>query len=534
VLTQKVLNAVLQLGTRHPSLRGQVVETISAYIQNCNRFTTYFNTQRKGEDNIPGVEEVNGSQTMGVREILGISTLTTSLIGFLDAATHNLDFWMLEERWRLIQDCDELFSDDFLVTVETALSTMRHAPNSMNEVQMWKQYQKQYSASNRPLGAMLLRESFMRMISACSCSLTMTAHPTYDQNVLAHLVLQPRPKYGNHSEGEVSLVDLIAQISVREISRLEEGSDYLQLSSSWQKRLAHSVKALALTSLLCCTLISQEAVDTDALMSLLEASIADPSQAIDQHLVTVVLRSMAMLSSSSPATAAALGRSMPGIIVKTPLTPQAAAVAADCLLFVLKELPQDTVITTLYSLGNALSARNGAESSGSYALFNDISMDSHNGITNGSREARISSVNLLASTGSGTGLEPSAYAAVIHAIVRIATGINDSTITALALSMLIQKVGKVSMSVDLKIISEAAILASQGGASEFRAVLRLYMRLSQQGLAQNDQALLDAVCSSFVIFVQELTYVGIQLPILSQQHTQRWFRAIRSILTALT
>ena len=439
---------------------------------------------------------MNGNQTMGVRELLGISTLTTSLIGFLDAATHNLEFWLLEERWRLIQDCDELLSDDFLITVETALSTMRHAPSSIGEVQMWKQYQKQYSVSNRPLGAMLLRESFMRMISACSCSLTMTAHPAYDQDVLAHLVLQPRQKYGNHSEAEVALVDVIAQISVREISRLEEGSDYLQLSSSWQKRLAHSVKALALTSLLCCTLMSEEAVDTDALMSLLEASIADPSQAIDQHLVTVVLRSMAILSNSSPATAAALGRSIPGIIVRTPLTPQAAAVAADCLLFVLKELPQDTVITTLYSLGNALSARNGAESSGSYALFNDISVDTHNGITNGAQEARISSVNLLASTGSGTGLEPSAYAAVIQAIVRVATGINDSTITALALSMLIQKVGKVSMSVDLKIISEAAILASQGGASEFRAVLRLYMRLSQQGLAQSDQALLDAVrCS---------------------------------------
>lgn len=533
MLTQKVLNAALQLGTRHPSLRGQVLEAISAYIQNCSRFATYFNTQRKGKDNLEGVEEVNGNQTMGIRELLGISTLATSFIGFLDAATHNLDFWMLEERWRLVQDCDELLSDDFLVTIETALSTVRHAPNSIAEVQMWKQYQKQYSVSNRPLGAMLLRESFMKLISACSCSLVTTAHPAYDADVLAHLIFQPRRRHSKHTEAELTLVDGVAQISVREISRLEEGSDYLQLSSSWQKRVAHSVKALALTSLLCCTLMSDEAVDTDALMSLLEASIADPSQAIDQHLITVVLRSMAMLSSVAPSTAAALGRSMPGIIVKTPLTLKAAAVAADCLLFVLKELPQDTVITTLYSLGNALSARNGAESSGSYALFNDVSMDSHNGIINGAQEARISSVNLLASTGSGTGLEPSAYAAVIQAIVRVATGINDSTITALALSMLIQKVGKVSMSVDLKIISEAAILASQGGASEFRAVLRLYMRLSQQGLAQNDQALLDAVSSLVCAVAFVLIYVGIQRQILSQQHAQRWFRAVRGVLAAL-
>jgi len=93
----------------------------------------------------------------------------------------------------------------------------------------------------------------------------------------------------------------------------------------------------------------------------------------------------------------------------------------------------------------------------------------------------------------GTANDPAVYDAVVQAIVTVASGIGDPTLTALALSMLVQKVGKINMSVDLKIISEAAILASTGGVGEFRSLLRLYMSLSQQGLTKPDQALLDAV-----------------------------------------
>jgi phosphatidylinositol 4-kinase len=495
VLSHKVLNAVLNLGKNHPSLRGQVLESVSTYVENCTRFAAYFNSQRRGHDGVNG----NGSEEhdhhgLGSRELSGVSTLATSLLGFLEATARNLDFWTLQERWQLIRDIDTILSDDFLTTTETALSTIRHSMSGSDDLRSWKQYQKNYAVLNRPIGAMLLRESFMYIVAGCSGLLITTSDNVRDYGVLATIMSQTKPSPTMHSEPVLALVDVIATISARETTRLEEGSDYLQLGSAWQQRLAHSVKALAFMSFLCCALINEEAADPDVLMLWLDASLADSSQSLDPALVTVVLRSMAILSTLSPATAATLGRSLPRTIVKTPLPTEGAVVAADALLFVLKQLPSDMVITTLYGLGNALSARNGAEAPGSYALFNDLSLESHHQLMNGLPDARGSTANLLASIGAEH--DPNVYNAVIQAIVRVATGFNDSTVTALALSMLIQKVGKISMPVDLKIIQEAAILSTLGGAGEFRAVLRLYMRLSQQALAERDHALQDAVSSS--------------------------------------
>jgi len=433
---------------------------------------------------------------MGARELLGISTMTTSLVGFLDAAARNLSFWTSEERRQLIQEYDELLSDDFLVTVETALSTIRHAPIGTEEIRSWRQFQKQYSAVGRPLGAMLLREGFMRLVMVTASSMVVSSTTTNENNVLQTIMARTAQSLSADSQAHPALVDIIATISAREIVKLEDGSDYLQLGSTWQQRLAYVVKASALTSFLCCALMNEEAADADVLMPWLEASLADQSQAKDAHLVTVVLRTMAALATISPAIATTLGRSMPRIIVRTPFSPEASKVAADCLLFVLRQLPQDTVITTLYSLGNALSVRHGGADAppGNYALFNDLSMESQH-----PRDSTVSSVNLLSSV--GTASDPAVYDAVVQAIVTVASGIGDPTLTALALSMLVQKVGKINISVDLKIISEAAFLASTGGVSEFRSLLQLYMSLSQQGLTKPDQALLDAVSLRLVPIV---------------------------------
>jgi len=425
---------------------------------------------------------------MSARELLGISTLTTSMVGFLDAAARNLSFWTFEERHRLIQEYDELLSDEFLVTVETALSTVRHAPVGTEAIRTWRQFQKQYSASGRPLGAMLLREGFMRLVMVTASSMVISSKSINEVDLLQTIMAQATQSRGSPSEAHLALVDIIATISAREIVKLEDGSDYLQLGSTWQQRLAYIVKASALTSFLCCALMNEEAADADVVMPWLEASLADQAQAKDVHLVTVVLRTMAVLATLSPATVTALGRSMPRIIVRTPMSPEGSRVAADCLLFILRQLSQDTVITTLYSLGNALSVRHGGADAppGNYALFNDLSMESQH-----PRDSTASTVNLMSSV--GTANDPAVYDAVVQAIVTVASGIGDPTLTALALSMLVQKVGKINMSVDLKIISEAAILASTGGVGEFRSLLRLYMSLSQQGLTKPDQALLDAV-----------------------------------------
>jgi phosphatidylinositol 4-kinase len=59
--------------------------------------------------------------------------------------------------------------------------------------------------------------------------------------------------------------------------------------------------------------------------------------------------------------------------------------------------------------------------------------------------------------------------------------------------MLLQKIEKVSRSVDARIITEAAGLALSGGPLEFRSLLKLYAKLSHDGVIQNNEILLAAV-----------------------------------------
>jgi phosphatidylinositol 4-kinase len=59
--------------------------------------------------------------------------------------------------------------------------------------------------------------------------------------------------------------------------------------------------------------------------------------------------------------------------------------------------------------------------------------------------------------------------------------------------MLLQKIDKVSRSIDARIITETTALALSGGMLEFRGLLKLYARISHEGVIQNNEALLLAV-----------------------------------------
>jgi phosphatidylinositol 4-kinase len=100
----------------------------------------------------------------------------------------------------------------------------------------------------------------------------------------------------------------------------------------------------------------------------------------------------------------------------------------------------------------------------------------------------------IISLGPSDGEEPSfVHSTTIEAIVWIAWTCKVEKIIALAASMLIQKIGRISLEVDAKIITETAILAVHSAPSDLRALLKLYSRLCHDNLAKNNTLILDAV-----------------------------------------
>lgn len=483
VLTSALTKAILELGQRHARLRERALEAVFSYITNSTDLARHLAAPHFNDDKMDSAYAED-------LEPRGIVRLSTSMLGFLAAAAQNARFWTSLGRLDVIAAFQAMLSEEFLLASESAFSIIRNAHDS-DDLAEWRHYLKQYAAMGQPLNALLLRRGFMKFVMACAVLLILpqSFQSRPDQDALASIMLLSVHKRDEMREGDVEMAERIADIAAQELTNLENSSDYLELGSTWQQHLANSLKASSLASFLLCTIVNDKAAEPEVMMHWLEESLADPTQIIDQTLACSVLRCMAIMAKHSSAVASNLSRTLPHFLTKEPLTQRVAVVAAECLLFVMKLLPQETVITTLYSLGNSLSVDKNNDASGNFALFADTGMDFEHALN--SDHSRVGSTVYLGPDHPEE--SSSTYETVILAIVTIVKGFADEKITALALSMLVQKVGKISVSVDSKIITQAAVIAIDGGAADFRALLRLYTRLSHDNTIQNNQTLLIAV-----------------------------------------
>ena len=419
--------------------------------------------------------------------------LAISFLGFLEAAAKDAGFFNANEQIRLIETIKDIFSDKFMTALEAAFSTLRNAKGLEFEVKDWKRWMKHYAAIGRPLGGMLLRQAFMAFVCSCASLRTIPPDAVGDEDVLDMLQSRKRLQTVRNASSSSEILESIADIAADEYAMIEAGSDYLQLGSAWQHRLAFRVKAYALESFLYCSLLQEDAADPELLLTWLESTLADPVQMADEVLATTALKSLAILGQTSHTTASNLSRSLPRYMVQGCFDTRLALVAANTLSRILNVLPGDTTITTLYSLGNVLSATSGADRIGNPTAFNAGMARANQGINGTKQQPTGSSISIeLSELGDSSVM----YGTVIQIIVGVASKSQDEKMIALAQSMLVQKIGRVNIAVDAKIITEVATLSIYGGLLEFRSLLKLYSKLSHDAVVEQNQLLSNAVSQS--------------------------------------
>lgn len=486
-MSYHLANAALAIGTKHTSLSDTVLNEIWKYLDLSLRIVTSIGTAQRLDIRVEASSDHD--------EAVHVAAITASLLGFLRAAASHAPFWSASARLRLIETLRSIMSESFLVCVESAFSTIRNSHSSKLALHDWKRYSRQYAAAGRPLGAMLLQQAFLQVVVSCITLEVADAGMLPKADVLDILISQGHGvKVGINAE-EIALVEVVTEIATEEMRVLEDGSDYLQLGSVWQQRLAFAAKACALKTFLICMVIDEDIADADTLMMWLENTMADMVQMADETLATVVLRSMPIVARLVPAVALSLSRSLPRFIVQDGPREQTAVAAASTLAQILQLLSQDAIITTLYSLGNVLSSGGTADRAINGSASPDGSLGkSRNGATN-LKQLSGSAISLLLSNDEENLL---VYGNVVRAIVEIARSCKDDKITALAQSMLIQKFGRVNANLDARIIAEAAVLAAYGGPLEFRSLLKLFSKLGHDGIVQDNSLLLKAVSTNFM------------------------------------
>ncbi|KAL6403051.1 Phosphatidylinositol 4-kinase stt4 [Ilyonectria robusta] len=475
-----VTAALLALGINYDELQENVADKLWSFVNSCKRATESILSPQAGDPDNPHLEDA-----------IRTATITVALVGFLDAAAAQADFWRAGGRLALIQKIKSLLSEPFMIAVETALSTIRNSHSQDREVKEWKRYLRHYASSGRPLGAMLLHRSFMWLVVASTSLMVETGGKLRESHILDILMARGsdlRGKFLQGHEADFQTVEAYTAFTIGEINYIDAGVDFIRMGSPDQQSLAYSVKAAALISYLNCSLLNEDAADADILMNWLQETLDDSVQMADETLASVTLRCLALICQASPSFSSAVSRIVPRFIVQGAPQGETVKVASNSLAYVLKMLSQDAVISTLYTLGNVLSP--GTEQA--FANGQTNGAVGENGLASiyANRQSMGSSISLQM-----YGEEETALVSgnVVQVICGVAAACNDEKITALAQSMLQQKLEKVNTGVDARIISGAAALALEGGQLEFRSLLKMFTRLCHTGVVENQMFLLEAV-----------------------------------------
>ena len=477
-LSYHVTAALLSLGVHHVDVQQTVSDNISQFINACAHATE-------------SVSQADDDDPAALEDAIRTATLTVAILGFLDAASAQADFWRSGGRLGLITRLRDLLSQPFLVAVESAFSTIRNSHSRDRYVKEWKRWLRHYDDIGRPLGAMLLQRSFMWLLVA-GTSLLVAEEDALRSTHILDIIMSGnglrRPLTAKSGEADFRSVETYATVAIDQMNYLESSADFDSLSPAKQK-LAFAVKGSALISYLNASTLNEDAADGDVLLAWLEDTLGDPPSMADQDLAPIVLKSMALLCRVSPSYAINVSRLLPRFIVQSGATRQIITIASKCLAFVLQMLSADAVITTLYTLGNVLSPGN--ERQVANGLNGDSRYDGQDvSHVYAGRHSTGSSISLQVS---GEEDSSTIQGNVVQAICEIASTCKDEKITGLAQSMLAQKIIKLSGPVDARVITGAAALALSGGQSEFRNILKRYSSVAHDAVLENREGVLNAV-----------------------------------------
>ncbi|PKS11831.1 hypothetical protein jhhlp_001125 [Lomentospora prolificans] len=472
--------ALLVLGNNYEDLEDKVAEAIWAFVSACG----------VAAENVVALQ-AEEAETSNVEDAIRTATIAIALLGFMDAASAQIDFWRAGGRLALVKRLRGVLSESFLLAVETAFSTLRNAHQNERLSKEWRHHLRHYAGTGRPLGAMLLQRSFSWLVVSATSLLVVDANYLRHSHVLDLLISgegRLRPLSSRSSEADFRSVEWYSSLIVDQMNFLEASADFdQQLATSWQQKMAFAVKSSSLMAYLCCAILNVEAADIEVLMSWLEDVLGDPVQMADEALATTVLKSITLVCRISPMLSGTVSRLLPRLIVQSAANSGTVATASNCLASVLRMLSKDAMITTLYTLGNVLSPGSNRAVNGANG---DLSTDSPDVPVYAGRHSTGSSISLQLEGEEHTAV---AYGNVVQAICGIADASQDEKIIALAQSMLLQKIGKVNSSVNAQIITGAAALSLKGGQLEFRTLLKMYTRISRIAVAENKEPLMNAV-----------------------------------------
>ncbi|KAI5302584.1 phosphatidylinositol-4- kinase, partial [Ascosphaera pollenicola] len=482
-VSRAVSTALLYLACRFDSFSATVKEACTAFLDNSVGAVIALPALQ------PKADDDNACHDPAV--LAAVASITVCISSFMEVAGNFAYLWSPSERLAIINLVRELLSEQFLLTVETALSQLRAINYTVRTLLDWKRYISRYDTKGTPLGSILLRRSLVIFVQRAT-SLAQSDKPCTDADSSLEAYITNLSTLRAQVDVHPPLVEASAEVIVDQIASLDTCPAVLVNDTTSQQCLILSLRAFAVVGFLNCLILAEDYANPDLLLTWLDQTLTGTGQSGYSDLTSTALKCMVVLAEVSPPSAQNINRSLLRFLTQNGQTGSTANTAARCLAETLRRASQDMVIGTLYSLGNFLS------SSGPHMDITDTSKFETIAAALFPSDPRLHEQEQPIEEAYSLPIEDelSAYAIyknVVHSIVTIASSTKDTNIVALAQSILMQKIGITNILVDTCIILESAQLALFNDLTEFEVLLKLYSRMYRNSLLRGDNLVLSAV-----------------------------------------
>lgn len=405
--------------------------------------------------------------------------LLFSIQGFLEAVTSKISIVPYSFIQKLLIKIREVFSTEFLLAIETTVAkfssnlsreeyaaALLHPWSTQSSDFIWIYYAESYARSNKQLGAMQFSSYLCELARAVSSKIIGTSDLS-NVNLLDKLL--DIEKLGKLTEQQYDILDLVTDYAVAQITSLDEGADYIELASPEKIELAYATKTSALQIIGVSVYFKHFSVDEA--VKLVVSSISHEYGMSNSVLAVTVFKLASLLCLFNDEIGGVITKYFSHFITIPSVDAGLVKNCADTLVFGLKTLSQDVVVSTIYTFINLLSA--------------DHDPISPTAPAKGYHDQTSGSVTGTEETSTSDSYNVGLYRNAITAVVTIASKYGDPQIAGLASTVLNQKLNS-SPLLDREVALGMTDLIMFVNEKEFRTIWKSFTFLANNSFKSKD------------------------------------------------
>lgn len=436
-----------------------------------------------------------------------------TLTGVLDALIENDHFLSLSSRtFKIFLNLDSFIDNsDFLNDVENYSDFLYDEPNEYQNL-----LNRNYVINLSPI---LYLESLSRLM----CAIVNGIIGIKNQSLLQYILEKVANKYDefnstashnifakdhlDFSKSQMDIINKLTILALRKLEFLDRGETYIVYSTFDRLKLGYLAKSHNL-QILSCGMFTDN-LDLKTSKKLFKSCIEIRDVMLDPDLGLTVFEFGSLLVYKDESVGPSLTRVFTSVIANPKLQPAYCLKASKAVGLGTKKLPQDSVVTTIYSLTNLLFVSNeglqlpshnarrllkGAATTNS--TFNDVESGREMFASPiSSRRTSITSFSQVFSKGANSSeFDENDYRKVcenaVTGIIEVCEACNDETVPALACTILSQKVNKIDSTIGPLILKGLCSCAPFLPEREFVVLIRLLNKLSFDALDKKNLILL--------------------------------------------